>query len=93
IGLWLPSQSELMTEAGLQSWITEGVHPEGYADIPTKFLPNYGHIIYQPPGWTAANTQYITPALDSVFNGDATAEAAMAAAVPDANKILQEAQG
>jgi multiple sugar transport system substrate-binding protein len=93
IGLWLPSQSELMTETGLQSWITEGVHPEGYADIPTKFLPNYGHIIYQPPGWTAANTQYITPALDSVFNGDATAEAAMAAAVPEANKILQEAQG
>ena len=63
IGLWLPSQTELMTEEGLKSWITEGVHPEGYVDIPTKFLPKYGHIMYQPPGWTEANRSS-QPAID-----------------------------
>ena len=92
IGLWLPSQSDLMTEQGLQTWLTPGVHPEGYVDIATKFLPQYGHIIYQPPGWNEASL-IITPALDSIWNGNATAEEAMAQAVPEANKILEEAQG
>ena len=92
IGLWLPSQSDLMTEEGLQTWLTPGVHPEGYVDIATKFLPQYGHIIYQPPGWNEASL-IITPAMDSIWNGNATAEEAMAQAVPEANKILEEAQG
>lgn len=90
IGLWLPSQTDLMTEQGLATWITEGVHPEGYVDIPTKFLPQYGSVLYQPPGWAEAD-QIITPALDKVWVGDATAEQAMAEAVPSANKVLQEA--
>jgi multiple sugar transport system substrate-binding protein len=90
IGLWLPSQTDLMTEQGLATWLTEGVHPEGYVDIPTKFLPQYGSVLYQPPGWAEAD-QIITPALDKVWVGDATAEEAMAQAVPDANKVLQEA--
>lgn len=89
IGLWLPSQKALMTDEGLKSWITEGVHPEGYVDIPTKFLPNNGRVIYQPPGWNEA-AQIINPALDKVWIGDATAEQAMAEAVPAANKILAE---
>ena len=89
IGLWLPSQKALMTDEGLKGWITEGVHPEGYVDIPTKFLPNNGRVIYQPPGWNEA-AQIINPALDKVWIGDATAEQAMAEAVPAANKILAE---
>jgi len=92
IGLWLPSQSALMTDEGLQTWITPGIHPEGYADIPTKYLPKYGHIIHQPPGFNAS-LQIINPAIDSIMNGNATAEAAMAAAVPEANQILLEQQG
>ncbi|MCL4826959.1 MAG: sugar ABC transporter substrate-binding protein [Caldilinea sp.] len=90
IGLWLPSQSDLMTEQGLQTWITEGVHPEGYVDIPTKFLPRYGRVLYMPPGWAEAN-QILQPAFDKIWIGDATAEQALAEAVPAANRVLQEA--
>jgi multiple sugar transport system substrate-binding protein len=87
IGLWLPSQAELMTPDGLNTWITEGVHPEGYDLIATSFLPQYGQVLYQPVGWAEADA-IITPALDAVWVGDTTAEAAMAEAVPQANEIL-----
>ncbi|MCB0058759.1 MAG: sugar ABC transporter substrate-binding protein [Caldilineaceae bacterium] len=90
IGLWLPSQKDLMTEEGLQTWITEGVHPEGYVDITTKFVPQYGRVLYMPPGWAEA-AQILQPGFDKLFIGDATAEEAMAEVVPDANKVLQEA--
>lgn len=89
IGLWLPSQTNLMTEEGLATWITEGVHPPDYQKIATEFLPNYGHVLYQPVGWPQAS-QIVTPALDKVWVGDATAEQAMAEAVPEANAVLQE---
>lgn len=90
IGLWLPSQSGLMTEEGLATWITEGVHPEGYVDIPTKYMSQYGRVLYMPPGWGEA-AQILQPGFDKLFVGDATAEQAMAEVVPDANKVLQEA--
>jgi len=44
-----------------------------------------------PPGWSKADA-VITPAMDAVWNGDQTAEEAMAAAVPEANTILQAEQ-
>ena len=91
IGLWLPSQKALMTEAGLKNWITEGVHPKDYVKIATEYLPKYGHILYQPVGWPEA-AQIITPVLQKVWVGDATAEQVLAAAVTEANKKLQEAQ-
>jgi multiple sugar transport system substrate-binding protein len=92
IGLWLPSQSALMTPDGLNTWITEGVHPEGYDLIVTDFVPNYGEVLYQPVGWSEA-AAIITPAMDAIWVGDMTAEAAMAEAVPQANEILQSNQG
>lgn len=91
IGLWLPSQTNLMTEEGLNEWITDGVHPEGYTDIATDYISNYGHVLYQPVGWNEASA-VITPALEAVWIGDQTAEEAMAAAVPEANEILQNNQ-
>jgi len=91
IGLWLPSQSALMTPEGLDTWITEGVHPEGYEKIVTEFVPKYGQVLYQPIGWAEADA-VVTPALDGVWTGDMTAEAAMADAVPQANEILQKNQ-
>ena len=43
-----------------------------------------------PPGWAEAS-QILQPGFDKLLIGDATAEAAMAEVVPDANKVLQEA--
>src|SRR5690606_18849311 len=50
-GLWLPSQTALTTEEGLQEWITEGVHPQGYEMMVTEYLPRFGRSIYMPAGW------------------------------------------
>jgi multiple sugar transport system substrate-binding protein len=98
MGLWLPSQTALMTEEGMQKWMTlrtapgEGVHPEGYEKIVTEYVPKYGKVLYQPPGYPKADA-IITPALDAIWIGDMTAAEAMAEAVPEANAILQEEQG
>lgn len=92
IGLWLPSQTALMTEEGLKSWLTEGVHPEGFVDIPTKFVKNYGQSIYQPAGWPEA-IQLLNPGFEKIWIGDATAEQAMAEVVPAANAIFDEQAG
>jgi len=94
IGLWLPSQTALMTPEGMDKWYTdrvspgEGVHPEGYDKIVTEYVPQYGHVLYMPPGYAEADS-IITPALDAIWVGDQTAEEAMAAAVPDANAVLE----
>jgi len=97
IGLWLPSQTALMTTEGMQKWYTErkgpgeGVHPAGYDKIVTEFVPKYGKVLYMPPGYSEADG-IITPALDAIWVGDQTAEEAMKAAVPEANKILEAAR-
>lgn len=97
MGLWLPSQTALMTEEGMKKWYTlrnapgEGVHPEGYDMIVTEYVPKYGHVLYMPPGYNEADS-IITPALDAVWIGDKTAEAAMKEAVPLANEKLTAAK-
>jgi multiple sugar transport system substrate-binding protein len=97
IGLWLPSQTDLMTPEGRQKWMTlresptVGVHPEGFEQIVTEFVPKYGHVNYMPPGWAKADA-IITPALEAVWIGDQSAEEAMAVAVPEANAILEAEQ-
>ena len=97
IGLWLPSQTALMTPEGMKKWYTvrtsptEGVHPEGYDLIVTEYVPKYGHVLYMPPGWSKADA-IVTPALQSVWVGDQTAEEAMSAVVPEANAALEAEQ-
>jgi multiple sugar transport system substrate-binding protein len=97
IGLWLPSQTALMTSEGMKKWYTErtapgqGIHPAGYDKIVTEYVPKYGHVLYMPPGYNEADS-IITPALDAVWTGDKTAEAAMKAAVPEANAKLEAAK-
>jgi len=94
IGLWLPSQTALMTPEGMAKWYTErtapgeGIHPQGYDKIVTEYVPKYGHVLYMPPGYVEADS-IITPAMDAIWVGDMTAEEAMKAAVPEANAILE----
>ena len=87
-GLWLPSQTALATEEGLKEWMSPEVHPAGYEQMVTTYLPKYGHVLYMPPGYPKTNS-IITPALDAVWVGDMTAEEAMATArrpTPSSNK-------
>lgn len=87
-GLWLPSQTALASAEGQKEWMSPEVHPAGYEQMVTTYLPKYGKVIYMPPGYPATNA-VITPALDAVWIGDMTAEEAMATAVPEANVILE----
>jgi len=70
----------------------DGVHQAGYDKIVTEFVPKYGHVLYMSPGYPEADA-LITPALDAVWVGDKTAEAAMKAVVPQANAVLKAAKG
>lgn len=90
-GLWLPSQTDLMTEEGLKTWITEGVHPSDYYKIATEYLPRFGTVLYLPIGYPRA-TSVLYPALDAIWIGDKTAEEALTVAIPEANAILDEEQ-
>lgn len=98
MGLWLPSQTDLMTEEGLARWMTprisatEGVHPPGYELIVTEYVPKYGVILYQPPGYQEVETTVLNPAFDAIWIGDKTAEEAFKEAVPEGNAIFEEAR-
>lgn len=96
MGLWLPSQTELMTPEGMKQWYTErkgpeeGVHPAGYDTLVTKYIPQCGAPFYEPPGWPDARA-ILYPEVDAVWNGDKTAEEAFSAIIPECNKIIEEA--
>ncbi len=97
MGLWLPSQTDLMTEEGLARWMTarvsptEGVHPPGYEQIVTEYVPKYGHILYQPPGYQKVEA-VTNPAFDAIWIGDKTAEEALTEIVAEGNAVLEEAR-
>ncbi len=89
MGLWLPSQSALMTPEGLKTWINAEVHPEGYEQIVTQFVPKYGHVFYMPPGGPKTDP-IMQPAWDQIRIGKAQAKDVLPPAVAEANKILAE---
>ena len=71
-GLWLPSQTDLMTEEGLKTWITEGASVRLLQDrdrVPAAL----GTVLYLPIGYPRA-TSVLYPALDAIWIGDKTAE-------------------
>jgi multiple sugar transport system substrate-binding protein len=92
-GLWLPSHTSLMTPEGIASWLTEGVHPEGYDLIVTDYLRNYGHNLFYPAGYLEAN-DLITAALDPVWIGEQTAQEALvdSGVMDEISALLTESQ-
>ena len=78
IGLWLPSQSELMTPEGLKTWITKASIRKAMSTLRPSSCPIWTHhLSCRQVG--PRRTQIITPAIEKVWNGDATAEEAMSA--------------
>lgn len=93
VGLWLPSHTSLLTEEGLNSWLTPGVHPDGYRQIATDYLAKNSRIYPYPPGFAEAN-QLISAALDPVWIGQQAAEQAINAdLIQQVNDALQKAKG
>lgn len=88
-GLWLPSQTSLMRPEAIAKWCTPPVHPDGYVDIVTKYVPKYGHFLTMPTGYVKAQDTVVNPALDALFNGEQSAEEAMQV-IADANKVIEE---
>ncbi len=97
MGLWLPSQTALMTPEGMKTWFTErkapgqGVHPAGYDTLITKFVAKYGVPFYEPPGWPDARA-ILYPEVDAIWNGDKTAEQAFTAVIKECNDIIEKAK-
>lgn len=87
IGLWTPNQTAMLSEEGLQGWITEGIHPDNYAQWATDYLPSHGVAATLPPGWIEANNDFIQPAIDALAGG-AQAVDVFPEAVRQANEVL-----
>jgi multiple sugar transport system substrate-binding protein len=91
-GLWLPSHSSLLTEAGLNSWLTPGVHPEGYKQIAADYLGKAARNYFYPAGYSESET-IISAAMDPVWIGKSTAEQALkeSDAIAKAEEVLTKA--
>ncbi len=91
IGLWLPSQTALMTDEGLASWITKGIHPANYPDFVKEYLPKYGVTARIPAGYTDAGANFITPAYQAIANGSKATDV-LPDAIKQANETIAAAQ-
>ncbi|MBV7336539.1 extracellular solute-binding protein [Chloroflexi bacterium TSY] len=87
-GLWLPSQTALMTDESIADWCVEPEHPAGYELIVTEYAPKYGHYLTMPVGYRKAADTALQPIFDQIFNGDAKAEDVLPNAVAEANEIM-----
>ncbi|MHB8625174.1 MAG: extracellular solute-binding protein [Aggregatilineales bacterium] len=90
IGLWVPSQTAMLTPDGLKTWITKGIHPDNYVDFVSTYLPKYGVVPNFPPGYLEASTKYLYPAMTDIGNGTPL-EKAIPPAVKSANEVLAKA--
>lgn len=90
IGLWVPSQTAMLTADGLKTWITKGIHPDNYADFVSTYLPKYGTVPNFPAGYLEASTKYLYPAMTDIGNGTPL-EKAIPSAVKSANEVLAKA--
>lgn len=90
IGLWVPSQTAMLTPDGLKGWITKGIHPDNYPDFVTTYLPKHGVVPNFPAGYLDASTKFLYPAMTDIGNGTPL-EQAIPPAVKGANEILAKA--
>ena len=91
-GLWLPSQTALMTDEAIARWCTPPVHPPGYELIVTEYTVKYGHYLPMQVGYRKAADTALQPAFDKLWIGDAKAEEVLPEAVAEANRIMEEEQ-
>ncbi len=91
-GLWLPSQTSLMTDEAIARWCIPPEHPPGYELIVTEYTPKYGHYLTMPVGYRKAADTALQPAFDKIWIGDAKAEDVFPEAVAEANRIMEEEQ-
>ena len=93
-GLWQPINEAWYTDEALQEqWLTEGVHTAGYKDAIIDATMNY----MVPTGYFKVGcwqqlVDVITPALDPVWLGDATAEEAIDSIKDAAQDVWDEYQ-
>ena len=94
-GLWMPiAQDSYTDQTKIAAWIDaeEGVYPENARDVFIDYALN--NAPYQTPGYWLKNLNQIlleavTPALDLIWTGEATAQAAMDQAVATATPLMQ----
>ena len=91
IGLWIPNQTAMLTEEGLEGWVTEGIHPDNYSQFATDYLPKHGVAAHLPTGYIEADNDYLTPAFEALTNGE-PAESVFPEAVRQANEVLMSAK-
>ncbi|MAU13303.1 MAG: hypothetical protein CL607_26025 [Anaerolineaceae bacterium] len=87
IGLWIPNQSAMLTPEGLEGWITEGIHPDNYAQFAADYLPKHGVAVSLPPGFIEATNDYLGPAYQAIAIGE-PAESVLPDAVASANEVI-----
>ncbi len=90
IGLWVPSQTAMLTPEGMKGWMVKGVHPDNYADFVSLYLPKHGIVPNFPPGYLEASTKFLYPAMGDIGNGTAI-DKVLPAAVKSANEVLAKA--
>jgi len=90
IGLWVPSQTPMLTPDGLKGWLTKGVHPDNYVDFVSSYLPKNGVVPNFPPGYLEASSKFLNPAMTDISNGTPV-EKALTSAVKSANEVLAKA--
>jgi len=89
LGLWVPNQTAMLTEEGIDAWITEGIHPPNYRKFVADYIPKHMSPTLVPAGFPQAEAVFL-PALERVLNGEGPAADLIPPAVEQANAILTE---
>jgi multiple sugar transport system substrate-binding protein len=91
IGLWGVSHQTLLTDEGVATWFTEGVHPENWLPLEKEYKFNYGRVVPNVIGMGKAGTM-ITQAIADVYIGARTAQEVFTELNPQLNQTLADEQ-